>query len=1000
MLGLIQKLIGPVLYGMGVSEADLTSYLTMLSKYIYVLLAALAILILVMIFGGLAKKGSRAFLRLQTLIAFIACVAIVANLICWGPMKTNVANFLNGSSIELTEETVAKSKEVIQKVGEEGIVLLKNDGLLPLSGDVKNLNVFGWASTNPIFGGTGSGSSDASTAVGILGSLTDAGYSVNEDLSRIYTDYRTERPTISMNAQDWTLPEPTVDAYTDDVMSAAKDFSDTAVIVISRSGGENADLPTDMGAVIAGTYNQASLAAAPANFTYMLSSYTNNGSYDDFEAGESYLELSVTEEQMVKKVCTEFDNVVVVINANNPMELNWVEEYPAIKSVLLAPGAGNTGFAALGKILNGSVNPSGRTADTFVRSLADTPYFNNIGNNRYNNVDDLNHLLVQYDQAAIGNISFAQYVEGIYVGYKFYETAFDEGLIKEYYDVVQYPFGYGLSYTSFEQAIENFSADGDNVEFDVTVTNTGDVAGKDVVEVYFTPPYENGGIEKASVNLADFGKTALLDAGASETIHFSIPKDELASYDSNGIRIAGGGYILEAGEYTISVRSDSHNVLASESFTVDADIDYSSGRPSDLTPATNQFQDYSRGQFVQLSRADSFANYDEACGPLADSAYVLADELKQVLANNSVVAFRPSNDGDEMPTQGSGGTMKLAELRGAAYDDERWETLIDQMTTTELVNVVNLGGWRTAAAESVGKKATSDCDGPAGLSNFITGVYGTAYPAELLMAQTWNKALLEEMGEAMSKEYQEANNYGWYGPAMNTHRSAFAGRNFEYFSEDGVLAGMLAAAEINGAAKNGVYPYIKHFALNDQEINRLSVLMTWADEQAIREIYLKPFEIAVKKFEGTSIAVMSSFNWIGPIPSCANNFLLNNVLRDEWGFVGFVETDYDGSYGYMITDSVIRNGGDLMLGFGMAGTNQVDTSNATTVKALRRAVKNIMYTQVNSGVYASEDAKGGMDNFTKTFLIADVAIGACLLLLEILLLAIHGKNKKKRAAKE
>ncbi len=299
MLGLIQKLIGPTLYGMGVSEADLTSYLQELSSYVYVVVGCLVALILILIFAQAAKKGSRAYVRIQALLAFILAIAVIVNMICWGPMKTNVASVMNGSKIELTEGTVQASKDVIKKVGEEGIVLLKNTGLLPLSGDVKKLNVFGWSSTEPIFGGTGSGSSDASTAVGILGSLTDAGYSVNEDLTKIYKDYRTGRPTISMNEQDWTLPEPTVDVYTDEVMGAAKEFSDTAVIVISRSGGENADLPTDMAAVIAGTYNQASLAAAPANFTYMNSSYTNNGSYDDFEAGETYLELSVTEEQMV-----------------------------------------------------------------------------------------------------------------------------------------------------------------------------------------------------------------------------------------------------------------------------------------------------------------------------------------------------------------------------------------------------------------------------------------------------------------------------------------------------------------------------------------------------------------------------------------------------------------------------------------------------------------------------------------------------------------------------
>ena len=373
MIDFLAGILGPIFTGLGVSEADFQMYLTSLSGYVYFILAALIAMIVVLVLAVKVKKGLKHIVRWQAVLAFVAAITIVVNMICYGPMYSNVSGFLNASKADLSEETVAQSKETVKKVGQEGLVLVKNNGLLPLASETKALNVFGWDSTNPILGGTGSGASDSSTATGILQSLQDAGYETNKTLTDMYTEYRADRPVISMNAQDWTLPEPTVDAYTDTIMDEAKSFSDTAVIVIGRSGGENADLPTDMNAVIKGTYNIAEqVASIPKNFTYMNSSYTNNGSYDDFEEGESYLELSRTEEDLVDKVCSEFDKVVVVINANNPMELSWVDEYDQIGAVILAPGTGITGFAALGEVINGTVNPSGKTVDTYVKDLFNT----------------------------------------------------------------------------------------------------------------------------------------------------------------------------------------------------------------------------------------------------------------------------------------------------------------------------------------------------------------------------------------------------------------------------------------------------------------------------------------------------------------------------------------------------------------------------------------------------------------------------------------------------
>ena len=1009
MEGVIIGLFGPIFYGMGVSEADFAQYVTTCIGYIYALLAALIALIVVLILAGKAKKGTKAFIRLTGLVAFGAAVLAIVNSVAFGPLQSNLSSIMNAPDVTIADEKIEQSRETVKKVGEEGFVLLENDGLLPLSGDVTNLNVFGWASTNPIYGGTGSGSSDVSGNTGILEGLEEAGFTVNPDLVAFYQEYAAGRAgnatgAASINSQSWNLPEPSGDKYTDELINGAKEFSDVAVVVISRSGGEGADLPLDMNALIHGTYADAARASSvvPDNYTYFNGAYENNGPDDDFDEGEHYLQLSNREEEMLDIVTSNFDDVIVVINANNAMELGWLADYPQIKAAIFAPGPGVTGFSALGEIINGSVNPSGKTVDTFVADLTATPTYNNFGNHAYTNVDDLKTQIAAADPAYQGSMAFVNYVEGIYVGYKYYETAADEGAIN-YDEHVVYPFGYGLSYTTFEETIENFDASGDNVTFDVNVTNTGSVAGKHAVEVYFTPPYTNGGIEKASVNLIQFEKSKLLEPGETQTISFSIPKEEFASYDSNGIKVAGGGYILEAGDYVVSVREDSHTVLAEETFTVDADVTYADGRSTDLVPATNQFQDYSRGDFVQLSRADHFANYDEATAAPSDDAYVMSDDVRAVVSAGAAGIYDPTaydDANDAMPEQGVDNGLRLYDMVGASYDDERWDQLLSQMTFDEMALLTNIGGWQTVAIDSVGKIGTSDCDGPAGLNNFITGAYGTSYPGEIVMAQTWNKELLFEVGQSMTAEYVDAYNYGWYGPAMNTHRNAFAGRNFEYYSEDGVLAGYLAAAEINGAVENGMYPYIKHFALNDQETNRCSFLLTWADEQAIREIYLKPFEIAVKNYEGTPLAVMSAFNFIGAQPSTANANLLNNVLRGEWGFVGMVETDYDGSYGYMISDKSVRNGNDLMLGFGSAETDMYTDQSATATIALRQACKNILYTIVNSGYYTGVDSDPSLapDKMTTTFNSINMGCGAALVVIEALAIWLLMKGRKAAAA--
>ena len=921
-------------------------------------------------------KAKKYMIRCQAGLAILLALVITVNLICFGPMSTMISLATGSGSI--SEETSAEATELVEDIADEGIVLLKNESsTLPLTAG--NLNVFGWASTNPVYGGTGSGAlNDAYHTVTLLEGLENAGFTLNTELSDFYTAYRADRPTIAMGTQDWTLPEPPASTYTDEMMANAKSFSDTALVVISRSGGEGADLPTDMAAVIDGSWQDGTTSYA--------GSYTNNSTeYADFEQGQHYLELSKTERDMLDLVCSNFENVIVVYNGANTMELGFVNEYSQIKSVLWCPGTGQSGFNALGSILAGTVNPSGKTADTFVYDLTATPTWNNFHGFSYTNADEF---------AAAGFMiksttpRFVNYNESIYVGYRFYETAAAEGVI-DYASTVQYPFGYGLSYTSFSQTMSDLTVDGEgNISLDVTVTNTGSVAGKDVVEVYYNPPYINGGIEKSTANLIAFDKTGMLEPGASETINITFKAEDMASYDAD----VNKAYVLDAGDYIISINSDSHTVIDSRTYNVPETIVYGEGnaRSTDATVATNQF-DFANGGVTYLSRADGFANYAEATA--APASYEMSDELKASFINNDNYDPNEYNNADDvMPTTGASNGLQLVDMRGVDYDDPQWDTFLDQLTINDMDTLIALGGYQTAAVPSIGKVQTYDCDGPASINNNFTGVGSVGFPSAVMIASTWNQDLANEFGRSIGKMADEMNTTGWYAPAMNTHRSAFAGRNFEYYSEDGVLSGKMAAKAIQGAEEFGVYAYMKHFALNDQEANRCDMLCTWADEQSIREIYLKPFEISVK--EGGCDAVMSSFNYIGHKWAGACDELLNKVLRDEWGFVGMVLTDYFGVYGYMDADQAIRNGTDFCLVNYDTATNHVtDTTSATSVLAMRQASKNVLYTVVNSRAYAEENLNMGMPTWQIVAIAVDVVLAAVLIVLEVRTIKGYGRRK-------
>ena len=971
---------------------DVMQVLTNVRGYLIAFGVVALLAIVVMIAVRKLPKAKKKMIRAQAGLAILLALTIVVNLICTGPMST-MLDLVSGSGT-ITEETSAKATELVNEITADGVVLAKDeDGILPVASGSK-LNVFGWASTNPCYGGTGSGALNTAYPVtDLLTGLHDAGIETNEELSKFYTDYKADRPSVGMVAQDWTLPEPNVSLYTDEMMENAKAFSDTAMVVITRVGGEGADLPTDMASVVDGSWIRR---VAQAYGSERGTAYYN-GTYDDslnegndWDKGDHFLQLSNREEDLLDLVTANFDNVILVYNGANAFQMDFLKDYPQIKGVLLCPGTGQSGFEGFGKVVSGEVNPSGRTVDTYVSNLKNAPWWNNFGDFKYTNTEELNSDSSFFDPEGT-TPSFVNYVEGIYVGYKFYETAADEGLIN-YDDEVVFPFGYGLSYTSFTKEMSGITNDGTSLNFTVAVTNTGSVAGKDVVEIYSNPPYTNGGIEKSTANLLDFAKTNELAPGESQTIEFSIPVEDLASYDYQ----TNGCYVLEAGDYVISANDDSHNVADSQTYTVASDIVYneSNKRGSDAVAATNEF-DFAEGEITYLSRADGFANYAEATA--APATYEMTDEQKAAFDNaHTYTEAGYQNDDDANAadiTTGAKNGLKLVDLRGVDYNDAKWDQLLDQMTIDEMQQTIGFGGYQTAAVSSIEKVRTNDCDGPASINNNFTGVGSVGFPAATLIGMTWDKDLAYAFGDSIGEMANEMDTSGWYGPAMNIHRTAFAGRNFEYYSEDGVLSGRMASNAILGAQEHGVYAYMKHFALNDQEGNRTSMAATWSNEQAIREIYLKPFEISVK--DADCHAVMSSFNYIGTRWAGGCKELLKNVLRGEWGFVGFVETDYFGVYGYMTADQGVRNGSDLMLCTTGNDFNTVTVLTNSSKQALREASKNILYTVVNSRAYAAENLNPGMAKWEIIMIGADVLVALLIVALEIKTFKSYKKRKEE-----
>ena len=949
-----------------VEMEDVLAVLQLCKPYIIGISAALVIGIVIMIACRRMSRDKRFLIRGEAAIAMVLAVAVCVNMICFGPMATLIG--LATGNGTLSDETNEEAAEVAEEIMEDGIVLLKNESLLPLN-ETKKLNIFGWESINPAYGGAGSGGiNDLYDIVSLNQGLENAGFSINQELVDFYNNYGSDSPEMSIQKQSWTLPEPPVDTYSDELVKSAKEYSDVAVVVLSRKAGEgHNDIPMDV-----------SKAA-----------YDNNSDeYDDFPEGEHYLQLSQTERDMVDMVCSNFDNVVVIYNGANQFELGFVDEYPQIKSVVWCPGTGNVGFDALGKVFSGEVNPSGKTPDTFIYDMTTAPWWNNAEKTEYTNLADMAVEGMNAGTAQVYAPAFTNYVEGIYVGYKYYETAAQEGSI-DYDKTVQYPFGYGLSYTEFEQKMGELEEKDGQISVDVEVTNTGDVAGKDVVEVYYKPPYTNGGIEKSSANLIEFAKTDLLQPGESQIVTVTFSIEDMASYDENNAK----AYVLEKGDYVISINSDSHTVLDQKIYTADADVVYEgeNKRASDDIAATNVFED-AKGDVTYLSRADHFANYEEATAAPA-STELGEPYASEYHLNSNFDKTTYLNDEDVMPTTGADNGLTLADMRDADYDDPRWEKLLDQLTVDEMANMIAMAGYQTAAMDSVGKVATLDFDGPAAINNNFTGVGSIGFPIEVVVASTWNKELAQAWGECMGKISQEMGAEGWYAPGMNTHRTAFGARNYEYFSEDGVLAGNMGAKAVEGAGNYGVYSYIKHFAMYEGNAKMVSV---WSNEQAIREIYLKPFEISVK--QGGANAVMVSWSFLGDkwTGECSN--LMNTVLRDEWGFRGMALTDFfrNNGHGFMNADAALANGVDAMLStFNGEENNVANPEHPTSVLQMRNACKNVMYTVVSSWAYDGEHEETGMENWKKAGIGIDIVIALFMAGMEVLV--IRGYKKRKNA---
>lgn len=722
----------------------------------------------------------------------------------------------------ISEETTQKAIDIAYQIESEGIVLLKNDdSVLPLKN--KKVNVFGAASCSIAFAGAaGSGAVRSSDSIGFYDALSNAGIEYNKDIYDTYAGYTGTKFDLGFLSYIITVlkqffggrqSEMPISKISDNKMKNAADFSQTAIIVIGRVGTEMKDLSVEQ------------------------------------------LNLTSDEKQMIEKVCENFSNVIVVFNISNIMDMSWINDYDSIKAAMIMWLPGEVATDVVGQVLTGEVNPSGKLADTVSYDIEDHPASENFGNYMYSGVIGI----PKY---------FVNYCEGIYVGYRYFETFAPEK--------VMYPFGYGLSYTYFEWDVKSFESDDKNITVNVEVTNTGDVAGKDVVQVYFSAPYYDGGIEKSAIELAGYKKTKELAPGESEEINISFAIEDMASYDS----VTEEAWVLDSGEYKIHISHDVRNIEKSFSYNVPEKVVYKTDSASG-NEVKNLFG-FAEGDLTYLSRSDEEGTY-----PAPPTDYKATDDVI-----NSDQRPEPTTEG-EKPKTGVKYEEGVITLDDVAKDESLWDDFLDQLTVDEMISLITDCGYETIAIDRLGIPATSDNDGPScikGEGGLLYSDSGLAYPVATALACTWNDELAEEFGEIIGDEGNQLGTHVWYAPGCNLHRSPQGGRNNEYYSEDPLLSGKMSAAVIRGVQSKGIVVTVKHFAANEQETNRQSNgLYTWVNEQALRELYFEPFEISVK--EGEAKGVMSAYNRIGAQWCGGCKALLVDLLREEWGFDGFVITD-------------------------------------------------------------------------------------------------------------
>lgn len=893
--------------------------LELLLRVIVCAVAVIAVILCVLLVKNKNKLAGTATKKIVNsvisviLIGVIVAVNVVTSIYASSLDSVFTMPAEGSDSVSTTEEDW---RELVTEIADEGMVLLKNENnTLPLAIGTK-INLLGYCAYNPHYSGSGSGSVDAADAVSIVSALETAGFELNSALvsADIFPDLPEDTNPFGWNDGDIFLGDPSIDVYTGDIsFESQKEFSDTAVVVLGRGGGEGYDLT-------------------------------------QYEEGDA-LELTAEEKDLLTSATSSFSTVIVVLNCANAMEMDALLNYD-IDAIVWSGVPGPYGFTSLGAILNGSVNPSGSLVDTWVYDNDSNPVMETFGENQASNADSY----------------YIDYIEGIYVGYKWYETAYAEGAVitntksgetfdfGDYDSIVAFPFGYGLSYTTFDQKFVSASEIVDptgTVTFEVEVTNTGDVAGKDAVQIYLTAPYTDydkaNGIEKAAVSLVEIAKTGVIEPGASEIVTVTATVEDFASYDLSCKNVDGttGSYMLDAGEYVFMLGDNAHDAYETTTATLAADYFYSGDnkRVSDEVAASNQFDEASRGLY--LSRQDSFANY-------ADVIASVSSEVKDTTwettgSYDAALDDVVDHEYVEGVDYAVAGNLTVDDVKGLDYDDPKWDELVKQMTVDEMFELGTNATYQSVAIESIGKKATTDSDGPLGISSmFNPELNSIAYPCIPILASTFNVDLAKKFGELVSDQAHNKGLTGWYAPAMDIHRSPYSGRNFEYFSEDSTLSALMAESEVAGARDRGMMVYIKHFALNDQETQRSGGLHTYANEQAIREIFLKPFEASVKN--GGANCIMTSMNFIGDTYAAASIPLVTMVLRGEWGFQGKSLTDMDerneGAIGY---DACLRAGTDAWLS--IYGIEMPENITSAEIYYLQRAAKNILYAEGNSETY-------------------------------------------------